>query len=143
MAIPNGKLFIPNLPEITITNNKRVLQGVPNEDCTQSINHLDRSSQNNQGWKRPSFNKPKLKRKDQKKTFAQRNDFARLRCTNMDEHWPASCYHNTSEDMARHKFTNRGHVPRIIPVLKETQRKNENPKGQLSIFLKDLSSQCI
>ena len=143
MAIPNGKLFIPNLPEITITNNKRVLQSVPNEDCTQSINHLDRSSQNNQGWKRQTFNKPKLKRKDQKKSFTKCNDFARLRCTNMDEYWRASCYHNTPEDMAKHKFTNLGHVPKIIPVLKETQRKNETPKGQLSIFLKDLSSQCI
>ena len=140
MAIPNGKLFIPNLPEITITNNKRAIQGVTNADCTQSINYLDRSSQNNQGWKRPSFNKPKLKRKDQKKSFAKCNDFAMLRCTNMDEHWLASCCHNASEDMARHKFTNVNHVPRIIPVLKETQRKNGTPKGQLSIFLKDLST---
>ena len=129
MAIPNGKLFIPNLPEITITNNKRVIQGAPNEDCTQSINYLDRSSQNNQGWKRPSFNKPKLKRKDQKKSFGKYNNYARLRCTNMDEHWQESCYHNASEDMARHKFTNVNHVPRIIPVLKETQRKNGTPKG--------------
>ena len=129
MAIPNGKLFIPNLPEITITNNKRVIQGAPNEDCTQSINYLDRSSQNNQGWKLQTYNKPKLKRKDQKKSFAKCHDFARLRCTNMDEHWQVSCYQNTSEDMARHKFTNLGHVPKIIPVLKETQRKNENPKG--------------
>jgi len=140
MAIPNGKLFIPNLPEITITNNKRVIQGAPNEDCTQSINYLDRSSQNNQGWKRPSFNKPKLKRKDQKKSFAKCNDFAMLRCTNMDEHWPASCFHNTSEDIAKHKSTNIGHVPRIIPVFKQTQRKNEKTQGQFSIFLKDLSS---
>ena len=140
MAIPNGKLFIPNLPEITITNNKRVLQGVPNEDCTQSINYLDKSSQNNQGWKLQTYNKPKLKRKDQKKSFAKCNDFTWLRCTNMDEHWPASCYHNTSEDLARHKFTNLGHVPRIIPVLKEMQRQNEKTKGQFSIFLNDLSS---
>ena len=140
MAIPNGKLFIPNLPEITITNNKRVLQGVPNEDCTQSINHLDRSSQNNQGWKLQTYNKPKLKRKDQKKSFAKCNDFARLRCTNMDEHWQESCYHNASEDMARHKFTNFGHVPKINPVLKETQRQNGKTKGEFSIILNDLSS---
>ena len=137
MAIPNGKFFIPNLPEITITNKKRVLQGVPNEDCTQSINYLVRSSQNNQDWKRQTFNKTKLKRKDRKKSFAKCNDFTRLRCTNMDEHWRASCCHNASEDMVNHEYKNLGHVPRIIPVLKETQRKNENPKGKLSIFLKD------
>ena len=139
MAISNGKLYIPNLPEITITNSKRVLQVVPHEDGTQSNNYLNKYSQNNQGRNRQTFNKPKVKRKDQNKSFAKCNDFARLRCTNIDEHWRASCCHNTSEEMVSDEYKNLGHAPRIIAVLKETQRKNESPKGQLSIFHKDLS----